>query len=96
MAEGQVNLVGEQALPARSFWHTPADFVLHTIVGTCIFATVAIPAILLDLLVQTLGRHVSSFVIYGVQTAEYALFCTDLVLMLIFLIKTAWRTAKKI
>src|ERR1700733_2443349 len=100
MAEGPANVLSgaeDEATRVLPFWHVPARFGLHTIVGTCIFAIIAIPAILLDLGVKKLeGSAVSAPVIYGVKIAEYGLFGTDLLLFLVFLIVTGWRTAKEI
>lgn len=90
-------MITEDTPPVRPFWYVPAKFAWHTIVGTCIFAIIAIPAILLDLGVKKLeGFGVSAPVIYGVRTAEYGLFGTDLLLFIVFLVKTGWRTAKEI
>jgi hypothetical protein len=100
MSESPTNLLNgsndaeQVVLP---FWHAPAEFALHALVGTCIFAIIALPAVLLDLATKKLeGIEASMVVIYGIKFAEYSLFGTDLFLLLIFLAKTGWRTAKKL
>lgn len=95
MPDGPADAAIEGQPESRPFWQVPAEFTLHTVVGTCIFVIIAIPAILLDIGVRGLeGRHISGVIKYGLKSAEYSLFGTDLLLFLIFLLKTAWRTAK--
>jgi hypothetical protein len=98
MAEDHpIETLSSATRPLDSFWHAPAEFGVHTVVGTCIFAIIALPAIFLDFLVQKLERNqFSVVVVYGVHLAEYSLFCADLLLFLTFLIVTGWRTGKRL
>jgi hypothetical protein len=80
------------------FWRVPWEFAVHGIVGTLIFAVIAVFAIGIDLAIQhwlePLG--ISRVVIVGLEVAEYALFGTDLFLFLWFLWLMLWRTMKEL
>ena len=75
------------------FWRAPWEFAVHGIVGTAIFAIIAALAVGLDLFVRWLGTsyRVSVLIVFGLRTAEYVLFVTDVCLFGVFL----WRTAKR-
>jgi hypothetical protein len=72
------------------------DFAVHLIVGTLIFSLIAGAAIALDIMiVRRIDRlGVDPFIVYGLRAAEYAVFVIDLLLFIIFLLKTAYRAAK--
>lgn len=83
--------------PASPYWLILLEFVVHTVVGFLIFSTIAAPAVALDFCVRSLeALRVSSLIIAGLRVAEYALFATDLFLFIVFLVKTAVRTAKRL
>ena len=77
------------------WWAPIVEFAIHVAVGTLIFAVIASAALLLDLWVQSLSTH-SIVIRIGLRVGEYALFVVDLVLFLIFLLRTAWRTMGKL
>lgn len=80
----------------EKWWHTPWEFLVHALVGTLIFLIIATPAVGLDFLIKWLAsQDVSDIIIYGLKGAEYALFFVDLVLFVVFLVRTAWVHAKK-
>ena len=71
------------------------DFAVHVAVGTLIFAVIGSAAVALDLVNHRLqGLGVDVVIGYGLTTAEYALFGTDLVLFLVFIVKTGIRAAR--
>lgn len=73
------------------------DFGLHTLVGTSIFAVVTMPAVGCDYAVKWLARQdVSTYVIYGLNGAEVALFACDLALFFTFLVRTSIRHARQL
>ena len=76
-----------------AFWRAPLEFAVHAVVGTCIFAIIAGPEVLLQFALEQLeSRHlIDNVIIVGLKAAEYALFTTGLMLYGIFL----WRTAKR-
>jgi hypothetical protein len=75
------------------WWVAPWEFAVHGIVGTSIFSIIAAVAILLDLALRRLdGYGVSGVIMFGLKSAEYGLFGTDLVLFAVFL----WRTASRV
>src|ERR1041385_3257553 len=77
------------------FWRAPWEFAVHGIIGTSIFAIIAALAVLLDVSVRWLETYqISGVIVFGLQTAEYALFGTDLYLFGVFLWRTAKRTIK--
>ena len=99
MADGAPDAVGGlQPMADQSdipFWRAPWEFAVHGLVGTLIFAIIAAVAVGLDLSIGQLeGYQISGPVIFGLKTAEYALFVTDLCLFAVFLWRTAKRTIK--
>lgn len=80
----------------QQWWHAPAEFLVHVIVGTLIFVVIAVPAVGLDFLVKWLaGLGVTEIILYGLRFAEYMLFFVDLALFAWFVVRTAWKSAKK-
>jgi hypothetical protein len=82
----------------KAFWRTPWEFAVHAVVGSLIFGIIAVPAIGLNALVHWLeaANGTDAWIILGLKIAEYALFGTDLVLYLVFLLVTAVPTIKKL
>ena len=73
------------------------EFFIHLMVGTGLFVLISLPAVGLDYYVRWVSAGNTSLVIvYGLRFAEYAVFLVDLVLLVVFLLRTAWRTIKKI
>jgi uncharacterized protein YybS (DUF2232 family) len=83
---------------APQFWEPVWEFVVHGVVGTAIFLIVAGFAVLIDLLVRWLEtRHaVSGEILQSLRWTSLAIFATDIFLIFVFLIKTAYRTARKL
>lgn len=80
-----------------AWWYPLWEFLIHVLVGTGIFVLIAAPAIGLNLLVASLATlKVGFWIILGLEVAEYGLFIVDIVLYLVFLVRTAWRTAQKL
>ncbi len=78
------------------WWHAPWEFLVHVIVGILIFVVIAAPAVGLDFLIAWLeNKSVGKLIIYGLKFAEYTLFFVDLALFSWFVVRTAWRSAKK-
>ncbi len=88
----------QQAQAIQSQWWEPLwEFCAHVVVGTGIFLIVAFPAVLLDLLVSWLAeKALSQYVLIGLLIVEYVLFAVDIVLFLIFMVRTAWRTHRRL
>jgi hypothetical protein len=83
--------------PEPPFYRAPLEFIIHTLVGALIFAIVTLPAVGLDVFTRSLeAKHVSIVITEGVHVAEYCLFGSDLLLFLVFLVKTCWRVGKKL
>ena len=82
---------------SNKWWYPLLELLIHIVVGTGFFVLIAMPAIGLDALVTWLERGVSNkIVIYGLRFAEYFLFLIDIILFVCFLIRTAWRTGRKL
>jgi len=80
-----------------AWWYPLWEFLLHVLVGTGIFVVIAAPAVGLNLLVAYLATlKVSYWIILGLEVAEYSLFILDIVLYLVFLVRTGWRTIQKL
>jgi len=80
------------------FWEPVLEFVVHCLVGTLIYMIVALFSILIDLLVQWLeARHaVSREILERLKWTSLVIFGTDILLILVFVLKTAYRTARKL
>jgi hypothetical protein len=97
MAEPSQSLVESAELPetVTPFWHAPWKFAVHAIVGTLIFAVIALPAIAINAIVNRLEDfHTDVVIIFGLKASEYALFGVDLVIFGVFLWRAARRTIK--
>jgi hypothetical protein len=92
--EGAERTTVQEKLP---YWQIPWEFAVHAVVGTAVFAIIAVPAILLDLGVHKLEPYgISRVIILGLTSAEYGLLVTDLSLFGVFLWRTAERTVKNL
>ncbi len=87
MANGQD--VGE-------YTSAPKTFLIEALVGISIFIIICAPAVGLSYLIVFLGTiGIDRFIIYGLKSAEYAIFVVDLILFFRFLWLTflrTWRT----
>jgi hypothetical protein len=80
-----------------AWWEAPWTFLVHTVIGMVIFATIAGAAILLELGVDKLvPKRTSGVIVYGLKVAEYSVFGADLILFLVFLWRTSRRTIPKL
>jgi hypothetical protein len=85
-------MVTQGEAPVTPSWRVPWDFAVNALVGTSLFAIIAIPAVGLDLAVRTLEPYgINNVTIFGLRAGEYALLGTDLWLFGVFL----WRTATR-
>ena len=76
---------------------SPSKLLIHFMVGTIVFIVVALLATGLSFLVDYLSnKAVDQFLIYGLRFAEYLLFGVDLVLFVVFILRTGWKTLKEI
>ena len=81
----------------EKWWRPLLEFCIHVFVGTIIFLLIAAPAVGLDVLVSWLsGEEIGIWIIRGLKFAEYILFSVDLILLLVFVVRTAWLSGKKI
>lgn len=75
----------------RAFWL----FLIHTITGTLIFAIIAAAAVFLDYGVHRwVPKETNAYILYGLSIAEYSIFSVDLILFLVYLVRTARRAYK--
>ena len=69
--------------------------MLHVVVGSIVFAVIALPAVGLNLLVRALEPlKLDAFVIIVLTGAEYAIMLVDIVLLLVFICRTAAKAAR--
>ncbi len=82
-------------MAANGKWYDPLlVFLTHILGGTILFLIVAGAAVGLDFLIKYLvSIQSSSFIIYGLKGAEYALFGIDLALFAQFLVLKWWEFA---
>jgi hypothetical protein len=93
----EVNRRAAAVSPASSRpWVDLLGRATEFLVGSILFAFIAIPAVLLDWAVRIAEAYTSRVIVYGLKGGEYAVFGTDFVLFVIFLLKTAIRTAKRL
>jgi len=77
------------------WWEAPLRFFIEAIVGVIIFSIVAGAAVGLNIAVTYLrAKGVDTFILIGLEGAEYGLFTVDLVLFTRFLWKTIVRNWK--
>lgn len=78
------------------WWFAVWEFLVHAFVGTALFLLIAFPAIGLNLLTHYLQETLnpSLVVIYALLAVEYILLATDLVLFVVFMIRSAARTIR--
>ena len=73
------------------------DFAVHVAVGTLLFVVIACPAVGLAFGICWLqGLEVDPMILLGLKVAAYVLFATDLLLFIVFLVKTGIRFARNI
>jgi hypothetical protein len=78
-------------------WRVPWQFFVHIIVGTSIFAIIAMAAFFSSIGVAKLeAYHQDPVIFLGLRAGEYALFVVDLVLFFVFLCRTAMRTIRNL
>jgi hypothetical protein len=83
--------------PVVEFWRVPWEFMVHALVGTLIFGIIGAAAVFIGLIVDWLSTHgISGIIIFGLRTAEYALFISDLALYFVFLWRTSQRMVQKL
>lgn len=76
---------------------TPLEFVVHLLTGTLVFIVIALVAVVLNLLVIRLANlGVSPVIVWGLRFVEYFLFLVDVILFVVFVVRTALRTVRKI
>ncbi len=74
---------------------SPGRLLVHFLTGTFVFAVVGLLAVGLSVFIDYLGRiGINSFIIWGLRIAEFLLFVVDLLLFIVFVLRTAWRTLK--
>jgi hypothetical protein len=83
--------------PSTEWWHAPAQFLIHAIVGTFIFTLIAFTAFGLHALVHLFEEaKLGNILVWGLRIAEYSLFLVDLALFLVFLWRTFRRTLREL
>lgn len=79
------------------FWVAPYEFAVHALVGSFIFALVAAPAVSLDMAIERLKVYkTNGVIVFGLEAAAYALFVTDVILFLVFVLRTALRVYRRL
>lgn len=81
----------------KHWWHPIVHFLTHTVVGMLIFIVVAIPAVLLDVLVNFLAKHqlAAPYLLSVMSLLEKAIFTLDAILVMAYLVVTAIRATKE-
>jgi hypothetical protein len=77
-------------------WYAPiVEFGTHVFVGATIFLVIAAAAWVIDAATSVLGRD-SVMLRYGLTAVEVTLFSADVLLFLVFIARTTWRTLRKL
>lgn len=78
---------------SKGRWREPLwSFVVHIVVGAALFSVIAAVAVALDFVVRYLSNlGVSPAVIIGLKVTEHSLFSADLILLLVFIVRTSLR-----
>jgi hypothetical protein len=70
-------------------------FFLHILVATILFGLISFAGVGLSFYVALLEEHETSlFIVYGLKLAEYFIFVIDLILFVIFVLRTSWSFIK--
>ncbi len=76
----------------QPWWRPPVELAIHILVGALIFAIIATPAVILDLLLKkwlpTLG--VSDYILIGLIGVKWFLFGADIALFFLYIVNTSW------
>jgi H+/Cl- antiporter ClcA len=73
------------------WWESLVEFATHIVVGAVIFVLVAVPAVMLDILLQWLPTlNISTYILKGLDLAKKVLFGTDIVLLFVHLSNTTF------
>lgn len=75
------------------WWEPVREFAVHITVGLGIFLLIAGAAVVLNILVGYLDKfEVDGTIVGGLKLAEYTLFGIDLVLLIVYVARVAYRT----
>jgi hypothetical protein len=88
-------LAAQQPERTKRWWTPVVELGVHVLAASGIFIVVALPAVGLEFLVRWLEQSgISDTIITGLRIAEYTIFGGDLVLLIVFVLKSAWRAIK--
>ncbi|KGM38697.1 hypothetical protein JY96_21210 [Aquabacterium sp. NJ1] len=78
------------------WWSPIVHFVTHAVVGTVIFVVVAIPAWLIDALVEWLKEHHGQpYTIHVLEILAEGIVTLDAILVFAYFVLTAWKAVKE-
>lgn len=80
-------------------WWVPIwEFFIHAVVGTALFLLIAMPAVALDQLVETLRENLNirPLLVWSFMAVEYLILFSDLVLFIVFIIRSITRTIPRL
>ncbi len=81
----------------KLWWFPIYQFFIHTLVSTVIFILIASVAVLLGGYVTWLGTfNVSVYILFGLESTKYFLFCADILLFCFFITKKTLVAARAI
>jgi len=76
---------------------SPWRLLVHFLTGTFVFAVVALLAVGLSQGIDYLAvKGINPFIIWGLRIAEWLLFVVDLLLFIVFVLRTTYRTMKEL
>jgi hypothetical protein len=79
----------------EKWWLPFYEFFMHIVMGTGVFLLLTVPAAGINIYVNYLiTLRIDSFVIYLLIAVEYALLLCDVVLMLVFLLRTSLKMGR--
>lgn len=91
----KVNL--DEVEMGATWWIPILEFLVQVVVGTLLFVLIAAPAIGLGYLVSWLDAlGVARPILWGLMGCEYLLFGADVFLFAVFIVRKAWKGARKL
>ncbi len=94
---GTTRSTHQDARPAEGWWVPLWRFFIHSTLGTGIFVVIFAPAVGLQWGMHKMEASVriDPWLSYAAKTGEVTLVVVDIILYVVFLLKTGWRAAKE-
>nr|VFJ54650.1 MAG: hypothetical protein BECKDK2373C_GA0170839_104410 [Candidatus Kentron sp. DK]VFJ61159.1 MAG: hypothetical protein BECKDK2373B_GA0170837_10996 [Candidatus Kentron sp. DK] len=80
----------------EKWWFPLYEFGAHVFVGGCLFVFISLPAIGINLLLKYLSGTIDTPLVYVLTLAEYVLIIADVLLFVIYIVRTFINTSESL